>query len=406
MEQKQKSEKILRLFPWYSGLSEGTLFYTAVSTLFLTIVKGLSASQITMVGTIATLSCILLQKIILKIIKKIGNTQSIILGSFILLISVIFVTLGNYYGIIIGNILELVAFTFKNMENIILKNNLSFLNKSEQYMKYKNKAFLVYSIATAIIALIASRLFVLNHYLPMAFCILFCIITFIMSFFVTDVKIEKEYSEEDKIVEINNMKLLSDKLIIYMIVLFGIIRTCIALGFNNTQLFIQYDLQNYFDLEKTTYYLGVIIFASRIVRIISNISFDSLHRKFRDKLIYLIPISLLISFLLLIYSHLAINNLLLKFILMGVSFGIILYIIDSFTAVVQDVLLSKADKSKHQSILTYLTFSYNLFKTIFGFIVSLILLKYELIYVFMFLIFLVLIGIISMRIMYNKINSY
>lgn len=89
---------------------------------------------------------------------------------------------------------------------------------------------------------------------------------------------------------------------------------------------------------------------------------------------------------------------------MGVSYGIILYIIDSFTAVVQDLFLTKNTENKHQSILTYLTFSYNLFKTLFGFVVSLILLKYELIYVFIFLILLVLVGILYMKIIYNKID--
>lgn len=405
MNQNQKSERILKIFPWYSGLSEGTLFYTAISTLFLTIVKGLTSSQIAMVGTISTLSCILIQRIILKIIKKIGNNNSIKLGSFLLIASVICITFGDFYGIIIGNVLELIAFTFKNMENIILKNNLYFLNKGEQYIKYKNKAFLVYSIATAIIALVASQLFTLNHYLPMGFCIMFCIITFIMSFFVNDVKLEKEFvNVKDKKQEVNNLKILSNKSIIFMIILFGIIRTCIALGFNNTQLFIQYDLQDYFDLTKTTYYLGIIIFASRIVRIISNMSFDAIHKKFKDSLIFLIPISLLISFLLLIISHFKIENLLFKFTFMGISYGIILYIIDSFTAVVQDVLLTRSPENKHQSVLTYLTFSYNLFRTAFGFIVSLILLKYELMYVFIFLIILVSIGIIGMRKMYLKIN--
>lgn len=405
--QAKKSEQILRLYPWYSGLSQGTLFYTAISTLFFTVVKGLSASQIVMMETIATLSCILLQRIILKTIKKIGNTKSIILGSFILTLSVILATIGNYHLLIISCILELVAYTFKNMENIILKNNLNFLNKSTEYMKYKNKAFLVYSIATAIIALIASKLFILNHYLPMFFCILFCVITFIMSFFVQDITLEKENNEQKKQIPItDNSKSLPTSTIVKVIILFGIIRTCIALGFNNTQLFIQYDLQEYFNLEQTAYYLGIIIFASRIVRIISNLSFNHIHNLLKDKLMYLIPVLLLMSYLLLVFSHLKINHLLLKFVGMGTSYGIILYIIDSFTAVIQDVLLTKCSENKHQSILTYLTFSYNLFKTIFGFVVSLILLKHELIYVFGFLIILILIGIINMRIMYEKINKY
>lgn len=70
----------------------------------------------------------------------------------------------------LGFILESIAFVFNDMINIILRNNLKFLNKDNEYIKYKNKSFLLYSVLTAIIALLASYLFNLNHYLPMFLC--------------------------------------------------------------------------------------------------------------------------------------------------------------------------------------------------------------------------------------------
>ena len=119
MNENKKSKRILKILPWYMGLSYGLLFYTPISTLFFTIAKNLSPSQITLLGTMSTLLCILLQPLLLKIIKKINNLLSVRIGSILLLLSVLLITFGNFYMIMIGIILETIAFTFKDMINII-----------------------------------------------------------------------------------------------------------------------------------------------------------------------------------------------------------------------------------------------------------------------------------------------
>lgn len=400
MEQINKSKKILKILPWYMGLSYGLLFYTPISTLFFTIAKGLNPSQITMLGTISTLSCILLQPLILNIIRKIGNISSVRIGSILLLISVLFITFGNFYVIIIGFILESIAFTFKDMVNIILKNNLQFLHKNDEYIKYKNKSCLIYSISTAIIALLVSHLFNINYYIPMLCCILCCIVIIIMSLFIDDVKIKSKQIKKENVL---NKTILKNKLILNIIIFFGLIRTCIALGFNNSELFIQQDLKVFFDITKTAYYFSIIIFISRIVRIISNIFLNRVYIKFKEKLLYILPISLIMSFVLLIFSHYFIGNLLAKFLFMGFAYSIIVALIDFFTNVVQDTILDKSSSEEQQVSLTYLSFSFKIFKVIFGFFISLILLKYSLVYVLIFLIVLVLIGIVSFKNTYNKL---
>ena len=306
MKQINKSKKVLKILPWYMGISYGLLFYTPISTLFFTIAKNLSLSQITMLGTISTLISIISQPFILKIMKKIGNTYSIRIGSLMLLISVLCITLGNFYIIMLGFIVESIAFVFNDMINIILRNNLKFLNRDNEYIKYKNKSFLIYSILTAIIALLASYLFNLNHYLPMFSCAGSCIIIFLMYLFINDVKIisTEKFKEKSNF----NKSILKNKIILNIILFFGIIRACIALGFSNTELFIQDNLKNFFNVTNTTYYFGIIIFISRIVRIISNIIFNKVYIKFREKLIYILPILLLISFILLIFSYYSISN--------------------------------------------------------------------------------------------------
>mgnify|MGYP004565901123 CR=1 FL=1 len=400
MNENKKSKRILKILPWYMGLSYGLLFYTPISTLFFTIAKNLSPSQITLLGTISTLLCILLQPLLLKIIKKINNVLSVRIGSILLLLSVLLITFGNFYMIMIGIILETIAFTFKDMINIILRNNLIYAFKNDEYIKYKNKSFLIYSIATAIIALVVGYLFNLNYYIPMICCMICCAIIIIMSLFIDDIKTE---NVEEKSNNSYSKIIIKNKMIINIILFFGLIRTCIALGFNNSELFIQQELKYFFNIAKTTYYFSLIVFVSRIVRILSNLCLNKIYLKLREKLLILLPNLLMISFGFLVFSHYLIDNLLIKFLTMCLSYSIIVALIDFFTSVIQDTVLDKTSNNEQQAALTYLSLSYKVFKVIFGFFVSLILLRYSLVYVLIFLIVLILVGMIFFSKTYKKL---
>lgn len=196
MERKNIT-KFNKIFPWYSGLSGDLLFWVAIDTLFLTVVKKFNASQIVSLTTLSLISCILLQVPLLKIIKKIGNTNSVRLGSLLLLLSSMLLTFGrNYIVIALGKLFYEIAFTFQNMANVVLKNNLELQNRNDEYIKIKTKANTIYAIVTMIISFVASIMFNLNNYLPMFGCITFCLICFILSFYIVDYsnynKIEKE----------------------------------------------------------------------------------------------------------------------------------------------------------------------------------------------------------------------
>ena len=65
-----KINRFNKIFPWFSGLSSDLLFWVAIDTLFLTVVKNLNASQIVSLTTISLITCILLQVPLLNIIHK------------------------------------------------------------------------------------------------------------------------------------------------------------------------------------------------------------------------------------------------------------------------------------------------------------------------------------------------
>ena len=120
-----------KIYPYISGLSDDLLFWAAINTIFLTTVKMLSASQVSLLSAIAGLVTILSQSLVLKIIKKLGNIKSVRLGLLMLLIGATLITFGNNFSIImVGEIFYNMAFLFKGMDSIILRRNLKYLKSN------------------------------------------------------------------------------------------------------------------------------------------------------------------------------------------------------------------------------------------------------------------------------------
>ena len=115
---QENMTKFNKIFPWYAGLSGDLLFWVAIDTLFLTVVKNFNAAQIVSLTTVSLITCIILQVPLLKIIKKIGNTNSVRFGSFLWLVSSILLTFGpNYIIVALGKIIYEISSTFQNMSN-------------------------------------------------------------------------------------------------------------------------------------------------------------------------------------------------------------------------------------------------------------------------------------------------
>ena len=81
----------------------------------------------------------------------------------------------------------------------------------------------------------------------------------------------------------------------------AIFYSIIKMGQNNSKLFMQYDFQKVLSIEMVTYYITIIVFISRIARILGNMIFGKLYLKIKDKMSISIFLSLsfLISSLLL-----------------------------------------------------------------------------------------------------------
>lgn len=373
--EENKLKRFNKIFPWYDGLSGDLLFWVAIDTLFLTVVKNFTASQIVSLTSISMIINILLQVPLLKIIHKIGNTKSVRLGSFLLLISSILLTFGrNYITIVIGKIFYEMSFTFQNMINAVLKNNLELQHTENEYIKYRTKANTIYAAVTMIISFVASIMFNINNYLPMIGCITFCVICFILSWYMVDYsKDNKKPIEKNK--ETGKGKIKYTKIIIFILLSYGLFYPMVNSGQSNGKLFIQQELLKLYDVEKTSLVIGAILCVSRIVRLLSNIKFDKIHKKYEDKVGIMLPVGLLISLILMLIGYNVSNMPVMKFVIMGFGYVIILFIRDPFKVYMQDLALKNTDKNRQQTLLTIMELSRKIFRTIISLSFTAILVK-------------------------------
>ena len=401
--EENKLKRFNKIFPWYDGLSGDLLFWVVIDTLFLTVVKNFTASQIVSLTSVSMIINILLQVPLLKIIHKIGNTKSVRLGSFLLLISSILLTFGkNYITIVIGKIFYEMAFTFQNMINAVLKNNLELQHKENEYIKYRTKAKTIYAAVTMIISFIASIMFNINNYLPMIGCITFCVICFILSWYMVD------YSKDDKKIIENNKernkgKIQYTKIIVFILISYGLFYPIVNSGQSNGKLFIQQELLKLYDVEKTALIIGAILCVSRIVRLISNIKFDKIHKKYKDKVGIILSVSLSLSLVLMIIGYNISSIPVIKFGIMSLGYIIILFIRDTFKVYMQDLALKNTDKKSQQTLLTTMELSRKIVRTIMSLSFTAILVNNPMVLVISILVVLSIVEVFASLYLYKMI---
>ena len=400
-QDESKINRSIKIYPLFASFTGDLIFFVPIDTLFLTLVKGLNASQITAMTMISLIMCIVFQKVILFIVKKIGNVNSLRLGASMLLIASLILTFGkSFVAMLLYKTTHELAVMFLNMDEIILKNNLKALNRKDDYFKIRNKSKIVYATITLFTALVAGQMFNINNYLPMYLSIIIYIFVLGTAFLYYEAKGNNELE-----IKKDNKKLKITSLMFYVILSNAVFYSIIKMGQNNSKLFMQYDFQKFLSVEMVTYYITIIVFISRIVRLIGNVIFGKLYKRIKDKMSVILTICLALSFLLLITGHFIESNFACKVTIMSLGFFLILAIRDSFQTYIEDVALSISNKQEQQTIIIKIEVYRRLGTLLLSTIFTLILLKYELIVIEMILLILSVIEIYINKRLCNKITK-
>lgn len=373
---------INKLYPWYSGLSSDLIFYIAINTIWLTTVKGFSDTEITFLFTISSLFMIFFQIPSLMIIKKIGNTNCIRVGSFLLLISSIMLTFcTKYFLFCLANIFLEMALVFSTMNSILIKNNLQYQNMGNYYVKIRSKSSLIYALSTAFITLFIGVLFNIHKYLPMILGIFVCLFCFIISFFIYDIN-DKVNKKENSTRIKNNLIPKPFNLFVLIFIFYGFLFAIIAIGQQNGKLLIQHQLLSFFSIETVVTYVGIILFISRIIRVIINYLYPLIYSKIKNNMCILLSFYMFISISLLLLGFYLNIDLNFKLLFMTLGFSAFPSLREPIKIYVENLVLETFDKKYQKDALVYLSLSTYIGKFIFSFLATLILIKFPLQYLF------------------------
>lgn len=400
----KKIKRFIKIYPWYAGLTGDLLFYIAIDTLFLTVVKNFSVAQIVSLSTFSSLSFLVLQFLLLWVIKKIGNTDSVRFGALCLLISAILITFSkSYLSVVAGRIFHDISIIFRNISFVTLENNLELIGKRrEYYVDLRTKGNSIYAIITMLISFVAGFMFNCNNYLPMYCCIISCTIGYFLSFFMSD------FSDYDKILKKEkgkNLKIKFNNILVVAIVLYGLYFPLVQLGQSEGKLFIQQNLLESFPTDKTSIIISGILCISRIVRVLSNFVFRYAYRKFNSYVGLALSILLSASLGLLLFGSF-IPQIYTKIMIMSLGYVIILFIRDPFKIYMQDIVLENTAKEYHQTALTIIEFSVKTVNFSASLIFSLILLKYHMVTVIAIMFVLAAVEIVFSIKLYKLINGF
>lgn len=401
MTEEKKIKLSNRIYPFFSGLTMDLLFWAAINTLFLTTIKGITASQINSLVSICLIFTILFQPVAIKIIKKIGNISSVRLGVFLLLCGSFLLTISKtYLFLLMGEILYETSFLFKNMDSVILRKNLKQERKTEEFIRYQSKASMIYSVTTMLIAFCAGFLFKINPYLPMICCTCFCVINFILSYLIYECKGE----EEEKVEEKKSNKFSISTLLLFIYFFFGIGYSIIDIGQTNAKLLMQENMGSFLEVGTTAIYLTTIIAISRIVRVFSNLIFPHIISKWKEKVMYFVTTFLILAYFLIISGHFIGRGMVgISFIALG--FFVFLFIRDSLYNYSTKLVLDSCQGKDHAKAISYLTLSNKIGKFIISMLISLLLLKLHLIYAICFMFILSIIDFILVNKIYRLIKE-
>ena len=314
------------------------------------------------------------------IIKRIGNLRSFRVGLVMLLLAAIIITFTkNIFSVAIGFIIYYLAYYFTNMSNVILKRNLKAINCENDFAKIQSKTSLIYATATMIISFIVGFLFNINNYLPMIMCILICIINLYLSRYLYEYKDKKIMIEDNNE---NSNKVNWSKIIILIIFVYGLLYATVESLQENGKIFIQYRMQNFIPIAKTSIYLTIIIAFSRVARVLSNLLFNKIHNILKSKLIILLNVLLISSIAFMILGFIIPYNTI-GVIIMGIGFFILLFVRDPIAIFTKLELFNNCKVKDQEEVIHKYNLCRKIVRCFLATSASLLLLKINMLYLMM-----------------------
>lgn len=299
MESKEKEQinarkKNMRIYSVHRMLTFDLLFYYAIKFLFLTQVKGFTASDIVVVSAFLGLFKVLFQIPITVVIDKIGNRRSLIIADLFQATYVTVIMLSNSLPVlIIGNLFGAIAVAMKDVAEPGLLNSSipDVKEKSQIYSKIDGKSVGNFYYISAFSAIVSGFLFDINGYIPMTICVIILLISALLATGFTELipvqkqedikKYYKTYFRDLKLAFsfiFNSSRLKA--LMLFSGVMYGIIMVM------NT-----YEMGLLDEMGLSASITGIIYAIMQIVAGISSKQHEKIHQKYKNKTLSIVGVS-------------------------------------------------------------------------------------------------------------------
>ena len=368
MENKENARMMrktnMRIFPTYKRLAWDYLFFYTIDFLFLTQIKGISASDVMLKSTFYAFFSIALQIPANIIVEFLGRKNSVILGNILSCLYMVMIMMsGNLFDLIIAEFFSAMSFSIKNVAEPSLLNESipPSRYKSQIYSKLSSKGASGFYFLDAVSRIVAGVLFTVNAYLPIMLSLLVLIIVTVLSIgFIEPIKKKKKgnaalmYKVEMKNVKEGFTFVLKSERLKALIL-------CAALIYALLQISSTYNVSLEENIGLSSVIIGIIAAIGGIISSLASKYQNQFHNKFKNK--SLITIAMLLSVSVIVAGVVGIGAKQSMILLLFVILSIFIY---NFCLGMFHTIIDKYLRNfSNEKIDTKIFAAYNLFRNVF-----------------------------------------
>lgn len=363
----------VKLYPIYKSLSWDLLFYYAISFIFLTTTKGISASNVLFYDAFYPVFKFLLQIPSVVIVNKFGNRKGMIWGNIFVCANILIMILAtNLPMLIFSQFLCALGFSLKNItESNILFDSIEKSNKrNDLFAKIDGRSSSFFYYFDAITSLATGFLFVVNGYLPMLICLILCILSTLLSLKFKEVKSSniKKITIKENLhdIHVGFKFIFQSRRLKSLIIFYSLLMSILTIRSSlSSSIFT--------DIGLPEQYFGITYAVFQIVAGFASNKQDWFHNRFKNKTLTVFGLTCTISMIFLGLCE-----------IIGFSYGFTLGVIlimlslqcgvkGPFNTLIKRYLNSFATSSMRTKIYTAIEIPYGLLRAIICFICSLLL---------------------------------
>ena len=368
----------IRLYPIYKIFSWDLLFYYSIIYLFLTIEKGLTPSLVVLSEAYFQLSKSIFQFPCVLLLDFLKSRKSLILANSCTAISILILILSNSFTlIVISNVVSAIGFNIKQLceSSVLYDSIVKHKKRNHLFSKIDSLSSSYYYFFDAISAIFTGFLFIVNSYIPIILCFIFCCISVILSFQFEDViedDILKNLSSNKKLKIIK--KYFKDfKSILRFIVQSKRLRSLLAYsGLFTVVLILTTSLRSILltEINCPEEYFGIVFAIIQIIAAISSKKTNFYQNKFKNKTLTFFAFSN--TFPLIFIGLCMICDLPIQIIIFSITIWLTIYSITKgpFHTLIKRYLHSFVTPTVNTKIYAIQTIINSTFTTIFSFVLA------------------------------------